>query len=159
MNPGAHGRPGQKLDAFYPQAIRVERPPRRFCEAEGIPVVDSTRVWRDNRQDKAKIPPQFTAIRSIQFGRPGLMAFLILQGIGADGRILDLAIDAKAGKVVRSEGQTITELTTQDGLVMTAGLGFPLNQRESGRDRLRALVRQPERNMLTVTAYLPPGTS
>jgi len=48
------------------------------------------------------------------------MAFLILQGIGADGRILDSGIDAKAGKVVRSEGQTITELTNpKDGLVMT----------------------------------------
>jgi len=87
------------------------------------------------------------------------MAFLILQGIGADGRILDLAIDAKAGKVVRSEGQTITELTNpKDGLVMTrkvSAFPFETSGNPAGID-FAPWYDSLNRNMLTVTGLSAP---
>jgi lysophospholipase L1-like esterase len=153
----------KKLDAFYPQAIRkLSDRLVAFAKQKAIPVVDLNAAYGETiAKIKAKDPSfKFTgdSVHPNSVGQ-ALMAFLILQGIGADGRILDLAIDAKAGKVVRSEGQTITELTNpKNGLVMTrkvSAFPFETSGNPAGID-FAPWYDTLNRNMLTVTGLSAP---
>ena len=153
----------KKLDTFYPQAIRkLSDRLVAFAKQKAIPVVDLNAAYAETiAKIKAKDPSfKFTgdSVHPNSVGQ-ALMAFLILQGIGADGRILDLAIDAKAGKVVRSEGQTITELTNpKNGLVMTrkvSAFPFETSGNPAGID-FAPWYDTLNRNMLTVTGLSAP---
>ena len=153
----------RKLDAFYPQTIRkISDRLVAFAKEKAIPVVDLNAAYAKTvAKIKAGAPSfKFTgdSIHPNAVGQ-ALMAFLILQGIGADGRILDLAIDAKAGKVVRSEGQTVTELTkSKDGLVMTrkvSAFPFETSGSPAGID-FAPWYDTLNRNMLTVTGLSAP---
>jgi len=153
----------RKLDAFYPQTIRkISDRLVAFAKEKAIPVVDLNAAYAKTvAKIKAGAPSfKFTgdSIHPNAVGQ-ALMAFLILKGIGADGRILDLAIDAKAGKVVRSEGQTVTELTkSKDGLVMTrkvSAFPFETSGSPAGID-FAPWYDTLNRNMLTVTGLSAP---
>ena len=153
----------KKLDAFYPQTIRkISDRLVAFAKEKAIPVVDLNAAYAKTvAKIKAGVPSfKFTgdSIHPNAVGQ-ALMAFLILKGIGADGRVLDLAIDAKAGKVVRSEGQTVTELTkSKDGLVMTrkvSAFPFETSGSPAGID-FAPWYDTLNRNMLTVTGLSAP---
>jgi len=153
----------KKLDAFYPQVIRkLSDRLIAFAKQKAIPVVDLNAAYAETiAKIKAKDPSfRFTgdSVHPNSVGQ-ALMAFLILKGIGADGRSLDLAIDAKAGKVVRSEGQTITELTnSKDGLVMTRKVSvfpFEASGNPAGTD-FSPWYDTVNRNMLKVTGLSSP---
>jgi lysophospholipase L1-like esterase len=153
----------RKLDVFYPQTIRkISDRLVAFAKEKAIPVVDLNAAYAKTvAKIKAGAPSfRFTgdSIHPNAVGQ-ALMAFLILKGIGADGRVLDLAIDAKAGKVVRSEGQTVTELTkSKDGLVMTrkvSAFPFETSGSPAGID-FAPWYDTLNRNMLTVTGLSAP---
>jgi lysophospholipase L1-like esterase len=115
---------GKKLDEFYPAVMRkMSERLIDYGQKASLPVVDLNLAYAQTVADlKAKDPSfQFT-VDSIHPNRDGqaLLAFLLLRNIGADGKFLNLVIDAKDGQTLASDGQSISDLTADaQGLSFT----------------------------------------
>lgn len=109
----------KKLDSFYPETLRkMSERLIAFGAEKGIPVIDLNAGYAAAlTKYKAADPTVKLSGDAVHPNAAGnaLMAYLLLQGLGADGDILHLAIDAQAGKVAASANQSVSDFAKSEG--------------------------------------------